>query len=445
MAKVLISTLGVGRPGQNEEPMRKYSQANYKFPAQDKVYTTPFVAAALIEHLQVDKLYLIGTSKSMWEEVYVYFTQSAGHDVDENYWTELSIAIEEFRPGENPLSQNALRTVNEAIDNYLSKINKNSSGGSRCLIIDYGLDENELWRNFDVFMEVAKELGSDDEVFLDITHAFRSIPLFLYLMLDLMKILQFKNDFKLSGLYYGMQDVINDFGYAPIVDLSPLYNITNWARGAYNFTHFGNGYLLAELIEDKNIADRIRNISNIVDINYIDDFKKEVDGLAGQLETVSSAEPVIKYMEPYLRSFIDRFKGINSSGELQLALAKWYFDNKRFAQGYICLAESIVTRILETYRGKDLKIGWGNENRDKIKNLVRNRFAIMPEYKTIFDVYESIRKKRNTIAHAGFSKSQNFASDIQYAEYYLNTVEKSVFNNPAVKRIPELFPFATLK
>ena len=58
--------------------------------------------------------------------------------------------------------------------------------------------------------------------FLDITHAFRSIPLFLYLMLDLMKILQFKNDFKLSGLYYGMQDVINDFGYAPIVDLSPF-------------------------------------------------------------------------------------------------------------------------------------------------------------------------------------------------------------------------------
>ena len=108
MAKVLISTLGVGRPGQNEEPMRKYSQANYKFPAQDKVYTTPFVAAALIEHLQVDKLYLIGTSKSMWEEVYVYFTQSAGHDVDENYWTELSIAIEEFRPGENPLSPKML-------------------------------------------------------------------------------------------------------------------------------------------------------------------------------------------------------------------------------------------------------------------------------------------------------------------------------------------------
>ena len=167
--------------------------------------------------------------------------------------------------------------------------------------------------------------------------------------------------------------------------------------------------------------------------------------MAGQLETVSSAEPVIKYMEPYLRSFIDRFKGINSSGELQLALAKWYFDNKRFAQGYICLAESIVTRILETYRGKDPKIGWGNENRDKIKNLVRNRFAIMPEYKTIFDVYESIRKKRNTIAHAGFSKSQNFASDIQYAEYYLNTVEKAYLIILQLKRIPELFPFATLK
>lgn len=448
MARVLISSLGVGRPGQNDEPLRKYSLTDYKFPGEDKKYATPFVAAALIERFQVDRLYLIGTSKSMWEEVYVYFTQRASKNVDEDYWTKLGIAIEEFKPGDKPLSANDLIPVNQAIDNYLFNISKDTIGGSRCLVTDYGLNEKELWRIFDVFMGIMEELGPEDKVFLDITHSFRSIPLFIYLMLDLMKILQFENDFKLGGLYYGMQDVIRDFGHAPVIDLSFLYNITNWARGAYNFTNFGNGYLLAELIKNENIADRIRNISNTVDINYINDFKREVDALNGQLDAIKFPEPIVRYMEPYLRAFIDRFKGINSKGELQFSLAKWYFDNKRFAQGYICLAESIITRFLEVYREYDSSIKWGENNRRKIKNLIFNpTFKGRSEYEKIYEVYEKIRESRNAIAHASVSRKHNrkhsFTDDIQNADKYFKEVEKLVFN-PAVKKIPEQFPFNSL-
>lgn len=445
MARVLISSLGVGRPGRNNEPLRKYSETEYKFPGEDRPYKTPFVAAALIERLQIDRLYLIGTSKSMWEEVYVYFMQRAGKPVDEHYWAEIGTVIQSFKPWNKPLSESDLLPVSQAIDNYLRQINKGAVGGSRCLVIDYGLNDEELWRIFDAFMQIANELSPNDVVFLDITHSFRSIPLFVYLMLDLMKTLHSDNEFKLGGLYYGMQDVIGDLGYAPVVDLTPLYNITEWARGAYNFTNFGNGYLLAELIQDEKIAEKIRNISNSVDINYIDDFKREVDSLDGLLRAkLSSSDPVVKYMEPYLRAFTDRFKGISSTGELQFALAKWYFNNKRFAQGYICLAEAIISRILEMYRSRDMSLEWTNDNRDKVKQLIRNKMANRSEYAIIYEVYEDIRIKRNTIAHAGFSTKQNFADDIEKAAYYLHTVEKCVFKNPALKKLPDLFPFATL-
>lgn len=77
-------------------------------------------------------------------------------------------------------------------------------------------------------------------------------------------------------------------------------------------------------------------------------------------------------MQPYLQSFIDRFKGISSSGKLQFAMAQWYFDNYRFAHGYICLAESIITRILEIYRARDAKISWSDTCRRKIKDLIKN-------------------------------------------------------------------------
>ncbi|MGI6332075.1 MAG: hypothetical protein ACOX1Y_10110 [Zhaonellaceae bacterium] len=129
--------------------------------------------------------------------------------------------------------------------------------------------------------------------------------------------------------------------------------------------------MLAELFEAKNVKKNIRDFSDIVNINYIDDFKKNADSLYGYLTQNVSDEPVLSYMKPILQSFAGRFKGINSTGELQLALSRWYFENKRFAQGYICLAESFVSRILEEYRERDGKISWEEENRNEIKRLLR--------------------------------------------------------------------------
>jgi len=295
-------------------------------------------------------------------------------------------------------------------------------------------------------MPIGEISTEDNEIYLDITHAFRSIPLFLYIMLDLLRILKLKKDFKLAGLYYGMLDVIGELGYAPVVDLSPLYNLTLWTRGAYNFLNFGNGYLLGDLINYKDVSDRIRNISDIVNINFIDEFKREIDRLSGLLNDINSADYVIKYMEPYLMTFVDRFKGINSSSRLQFALAKWYFEHKRFAQCYICLAEAIVSRILEEYRARDSRIGWNNPNRKKIKNLIhRPNFNTMDKFRDLYKVYKEVSDTRNLIAHAGFAdKEEAYKEAIDKLHTHIRNTEKYVFNNMNLKQIPELFPFNTL-
>ncbi|MDD2360670.1 MAG: TM1812 family CRISPR-associated protein, partial [Syntrophaceticus schinkii] len=86
MAKVLISSLGTGPPDSNNTSSREYRKAVYKFEGSDKEYKTSFVATALSEHLEVDKIYLVGTSKSMWEEVYRYFSTVSNQLFDEDYW-----------------------------------------------------------------------------------------------------------------------------------------------------------------------------------------------------------------------------------------------------------------------------------------------------------------------------------------------------------------------
>jgi len=445
MAKILISSLGTGRLEKNHTSSREYSRTTYKFQGSEKEYKTPFVAVALSEYLQVDRLYLVGTSKSMWEEVYNYFTTNSNQTLDSDYWSELCDKVTSFKPGNDKIDEKDLSKVNQVIDGYLKYLRPSASGGSHCYVIDYGLNEKELWANFDVFMRIGEEFKEGDEIYLDITHAFRSIPLFNYLMLDLVGILKFNCGIKLKGLFYGMLDVISDLGYAPIVDLSPLYNITLWSRGAYNFTNFGNGYLLADLINDRDISQKIRNISDIVNINYIDEFKKEVDSLNHLLNNSVLSEPVVKYMDPYLQYFINRFKGISTSSQLQFSLAKWYFDNKRYAHGYICLAECIITRILEIYRERDSRISWGEASRKKIKNLIYSReFNNIAEYKKVHDEYDDIRLIRNKIAHAGFLDRKAFKEDINEAYNYLNRVEKYVINNNTLKELPGKFPFGQL-
>ena len=82
MAKVLISSLGTGPPDSNNTSSREYRKAVYKFEGSDKEYKTSFVATALSEHLEVDKIYL-WTSNDV--EVYGYFSTVSNQLFDEDY------------------------------------------------------------------------------------------------------------------------------------------------------------------------------------------------------------------------------------------------------------------------------------------------------------------------------------------------------------------------
>ncbi|NLK93088.1 MAG: TIGR02221 family CRISPR-associated protein [Bacteroidales bacterium] len=440
MAKILISSLGTGRYKARGE----YEPTTYKFQDSDKLYSTSFVATALSEHLQVDRLYLIGTSKSMWDEVYQYFTNASDYPFNEEYWAELGERVISYKLGQEKINADELREVNNAIDAYLKFLKSSATGGSQCFIIDYGINESEVWQNFDLFMRIGEDITENDEVYLDITHGFRSIPLFNYLMLDLISILKFKNNFKLAGLFYGMLDVSREIGYTPIVDLSPLYNITLWTRGAYNFINFGNGYQLADVIDNPSISGKISDISDMANLNYVKDFKMEVDRLEFLLSQQQTTEHIIKYMQPYLGQFISYFKGVSSSSELQLVLAKWYFENKRFSQAYICLAESIISKLLEIYREKDVSIGWTLSNRKKIKDLIFN-YLQNSEFSNIHKEYDIINRRRNKIAHAGFLDGDTYKTCIEDFCNKLNNVERYVFKNNALKKIPELFSFNRLR
>ena len=139
MAKILISSIGTG----NRE---NYNTANYEI--DSKIYENEkFIASVLCKHIGIDKLFLVGTKDSIWELVYEKF---GGGDEMEIYEGRVKGEIGDF-----------LSRIKDTINKKLG------TKGSKCFIIEYGLNDDELWANFDKFLQIAQNFAKTDEIYID--------------------------------------------------------------------------------------------------------------------------------------------------------------------------------------------------------------------------------------------------------------------------------------
>jgi len=387
MAKILISPLGVGgrfkSADGSDTSEREYKNADYKI--SDKIYPgSRFVASVLCEHFQLDGIIFIGTVKSMWEEVYRFFCEKNHVDIDENYWFNLAQQIDKLN-------------YNSSLDSLdLSKVRDVLGDPSQCILTKYGLDEIELWENFDKIIHVIKSLRNGDELYLDITHSFRSLSLFQFLAITFINDLLSEKEIKISGVYYGMLDVSTELGYTPIVDLKSLFDITSWIKGAYSLKNYGNGELIAELLKlqgEEDLSNRIYQVSQAVNINYVNAIKQCSSELNSSLSKIIQNKP-FNHIKNILHDFVAKFtRGSKSEADFQLELAGWYFDNHRYATGYITLAEAIITYACEI-KGKDIRAIQYRQDMKKLLHKPESR-----HYK-LAEIYKKVDKIRNSVAHA---------------------------------------------
>lgn len=448
MSKILISPIGAAKRVDN--PSREYNLTKYKFIEKGPIFETPFIAEALANYLKVDKIIFIGTPKSMWEEVYKYFTEVSNCEFDYDYWAKIGDWAENSTFNNTQIDETVLEKTMNSVDEYLKTINPSALGGSFPLIIKYGLNQEELWQNFDLFMRLTKILDDGDELYLDVTHSFRSIPLFMYLMMDFIQILNHKS-ITLEGLYYGMYEAKSEVGYTPIVDLKPMFQISQWIRGVYDFINYGNGYLISDLIDKENIdgdngneiSKKIRNISELLNINYLTDLQAQVRSLNKLINIEHKEKGPIPYIFPLIKDFILRFSKIKEASEFQLELSKWYFENRRYGHGYICLVESILTKLCEVY-GLDLT---NFNNRECVKKLVVKRYYQnkVKELEKLADKYNSINKVRNRIAHAAFYQEGNysFTANIDQAAKSYEDIKK-LLESENIKKLNNIIPIQEL-
>ncbi len=106
------------------------------------------------------------------------------------------------------------------------------------VLIPEGFNEDEIW---EIFEKVYSKLKFQDEIYFDVTHAFRSIPLFSTVLFNFARTMK---ETTLAAVYYGAFEAANasqnpDPGSAPIIDLTGIARLQELNQTASNFIEFG--------------------------------------------------------------------------------------------------------------------------------------------------------------------------------------------------------------
>ena len=391
MAKILISSLGTGRKAEGN-----YSKAKYEL--NERIYETTFIADALNQHLDFDKIFLVGTKKSIWDEAYMAFDGE-----DENYQLELYEKKEEGKVDEQ----------------FLKKFKATTSKGLEPIIVKYGLNNEELWDNFSEFLNIAKDIKDGDELYLDITHSFRSLALMSFVMVQFAHTISDKN-FKIKGVFYGMFEYQGENnGITPIVDIKILLEIQDWIRAIDAIKNYSDFNPLVRLLDENNIEKDVQNtfinLNNTISLANIASIKQFITTASKKIRTVENSEnKIVKLLAPEILSLVERLNKEKMS-DFQYELALWFYENKNYALSYMALGEAIITKTCELkYPNEDFE--------DKNIREEAKRHIDTPYNKYYWqggDDKDTISEIRNNIAHQLNNRKDKVNQDINKLEFFL--------------------------
>lgn len=436
--KVLIAGIGGGK----NKDTGTYRVANYKI--ENKVYEQrSFITSALEEHYGIDKTIFIGTTGSMWDNLYEFYSKKFQKDYDENYHLDLMAIID-----------NA--TMDTNIDSLnLSKFNETFNDKIVAIVTKYGMNELEIFENFNLIIKLQDELEDGDEVYLDITHSFRSNAFWMFLVMNYLTDVEDKN-IEVKAITYGMLEAQKD-GVAPVVDLNAFYKILQWIKGANNLKNYGNSYLIEENIENEKLSKKLKNFSDALNMNYIGSLRQSINSLKKLEDDIDNLEGPAKLIIPkVIKDFMDRFASEDKDYLFQAKLAKWHFEQKRYAMAYININESIIGFILDTL---ELPLLTGDRKKDENKlakdwlNMIISRHEnnkTYPNFKVDKDnmelyeyikIFEHSRRVRNEIAHSIGGKDSAF-NDIDSLKKYCDKIIVLLENRDFIVRMDDKLQFS---
>lgn len=229
----------------------------------------------------------------------------------------------------------------------------------------------EIWETFNILLSRVDE---NDELVLDITHSFRSIPV---LVLACVQYLRSLKNIHLSGIYYGAWDAREPFKKfygtedplprSPVFDLTPFIELMDWSYGVADFIKYGQIGPLNNLTKEKSghLPKKLRqNLKTVVE-SFLK-LQNEILTCRGKLihegKRLAQIEPNLKKIKenaeelpPAFYPLVEKIEtkirqlkgwgGISVDDDIQrgFGAVSWCLEHNLVQQAFTLLQENLIT------------------------------------------------------------------------------------------------------
>lgn len=379
--KVLILTFGIGQRVQVDASMEdsileeklkelmeqkkfNYDAVDYRMNNSTESVFSEFVAEPLIQSFKPDKVFIIGTVKSSWASFLSKFSNASVEKVARLYRIQENNGINTKGKELAELT----KEINDIFQKELKKEPFDKVKKVQVIVTRYGLNEEELLENYRLISNIGKFLEKDVsyEVAFDITHSFRSLPIYNLVILSYFKQVS-QYDITISHVYYGNLEVKreND-NIASIIDLGELVKVLDLNNGVSEFKNTGNAGTLLSMIPDEERE--LRNVLEKFDwATQINAFNKVEESLIELMELIHRQENTEENKYADLKRMIEEvivkkfFKdnGINYKSneeflrlpvqEKKYAICKWYLNQNRYGLAVATALEALRSYLVPLY------------------------------------------------------------------------------------------------
>lgn len=308
-----------------------------------------------------------------------------------------------------------------------------------------GFSEDEIW---EIFNTVYNQLQPADQIYFDVTHAFRSIPLFSVVLFNYAR---FMIGTHLESIVYGafeklgsafkVREIPPEDRVAPVIDLINVARLQEYNQIASGLKNFGKIKQIGSAVNtevssesDKAISDlgssiaeldeyiNTINLQKIKSGNYIIKFRNNYKYVKRKYKIV---DPISKILDELYNETADFVSG--SSFQNIEAAINWTIKHDMLMQAFPLVEEYIILHVADML--KDMKPSSlpPKKYRIFISSLLgmpdldfnsKNWKGDLAEYPDTADdisedfliqelrpEYDKIREARNSLAHGNGSKS----------------------------------------
>ena len=363
--KVFISFLGTNN----------YLETIYKFPDGEESKPVRFVQEAILLHDCKD-----------WTEndkVYIFCTEGA----TKANWLDNG----QFNPQED-IEKIGLET--RLRENYpLNSI-------VELIPIKEGFSEEEIWSIFDV---VYGKLKKNDEVYFDVTHAFRSIPLFSTVLFNYSRFMKLTNvvsikygAFEKLGPAFTVRKMKVEDRVAPVLDLTNVVRLQQFTDMANSLKTYGRFNKISQMLSSENenpeltkcltdMTEAVESFDNDLLANRMSDIKlgKNIIQIFNNIRAVKRLnlpKPIANVIDE-MKSDLTNFGFVNKdSNENIEAAIEWAKTFKMLPQAYTLGQEYIISLLAEKFVSYMPKVHRNNnKNKKEFREFISSLCSIPQE------------------------------------------------------------------